>query len=415
MTLAWVSLAALGLAIVAGMIWRVNVGLLALTFAFIVGVGLGGMRVSAVVAGFPAQLFLVLLAMTFLFAQAQVNGTLEKLAGQAVRLARGNPGVVPMLFFGLAVGIATLGAGNIGATALLAPVALAAGARLGISAFLVIIMVANGANAGAFSPIAPTGIVASGLMSDIGLVGLEWRTYWNVFAANAFVAFVGYFALGGLKLMTRDGSRSGETPVAAPQPFTGRQWFTLGVLVALLLAVIVFRVDVALGAFTAATILTLSGAADEEAAIKAMPWGMIVMVCGVTTLVGLLERTGALDRVVDMLVGVSTATTVTGVIAFVTGVVSAYSSSVGVVLPTFLPMSAGLAERLGADPLAIASSINVGAHMVDVSPLSTLGALCLAAAPPGEDRQALFNKVLAWGLSMAVVGAVVCFVFFGVL
>jgi hypothetical protein len=46
-----------------------------------------------------------------------------------------------------------------------------------------------------------------------------------------------------------------------------------------------------------------------------------------------------------------------------------------------------------------------------VSPLSTIGALCLAGAPPDESR-ALFNKLLAWGLSMAVVGATLCYVIF---
>jgi hypothetical protein len=60
--------------------------------------------------------------------------------------------------------------------------------------------------------------------------------------------------------------------------------------------------------------------------------------------------------------------------------------------------------------MAIASSIIVGASLVDVSPLSTLGALCLAHAPLGADRTKLFNQLLAWGLSMAVVGAIVCFV-----
>jgi hypothetical protein len=69
----------------------------------------------------------------------------------------------------------------------------------------------------------------------------------------------------------------------------------------------------------------------------------------------------------------------------------------------------------GGDPLAIASSINVGAHLVDLSPLSTLGALVLANAPLSENRTALFNKLLVWGLSMCFVGAVVCFVFFGLL
>jgi di/tricarboxylate transporter len=416
MSLAWLSVSALGVAIVGGMVLRLNVGLLALALAFGIGIGPGGMRASDIAAGFPVQLFLVLVAVTFLFAQAQVNGTLDKLARQSIRLARGNPGGVPIVFFFLAVAISTMGAGNIAATALLAPVAMAAGARLGVSAFLMTIMVANGANAGAFSPVAPTGIVAAELMADVGLPGLEWRTYWNTFITQSSVAFASYALFGGLRLFRSGRARHDDgSPRAAdlPEPFAARQWLTLGVIAALLVSVIAFQVDVVVGAFLGAAVLTLSRAADEDAAIRAIPWHTLIMVCGVTTLVALIDKTGGIDAVVDVLVRFSTPLTVTAVIALVAGIVSAYSSSIGVVLPTFLPMTSGLAERLGADALAIASSINVGGHMVDVSPLSSLGALCIASAPAGEDKRRLFNQVLAWGLSMAVVGAVVCFLFFG--
>jgi hypothetical protein len=43
-----------------------------------------------------------------------------------------------------------------------------------------------------------------------------------------------------------------------------------------------------------------------------------------------------------------------------------------------------------------------------VSPLSTIGALAIAAIPPGEDARALFRKMLAWGLSMTIFGALFC-------
>src|SRR5262249_29378911 len=116
----------------------------------------------------------------------------------------------------------------------------------------------------------------------------------------------------------------------------------------------------------------------------------------------------------SMLARFASPKTITGFIAFVTGLISVYSSTSGVVLPAFLPTVPGLVARLGGgDPLAIASSINVGAHLVDVSPLSTIGALCIAALVPGtEDPKVLFNKMLAWGLSMTVVGAVTCFLLF---
>jgi hypothetical protein len=116
----------------------------------------------------------------------------------------------------------------------------------------------------------------------------------------------------------------------------------------------------------------------------------------------------------DLLARIASAETVTGVIAFITGLISAYSSTSGVVLPAFLPTIPGLVERLGGgDPVAIASSMNVGAHLVDVSPLSTIGALCLASAPIGENPRALFMKLLAWGMSMTVVGAIACYLLFG--
>jgi di/tricarboxylate transporter len=281
-----------------------------------------------------------------------------------------------------------------------------------------VIMVGNGANAGAYSPIAPTGIVANQLMAQAGLVDVQWVTFWNTFIAQTFVAFAGYFLLGGWKLL-----RSGRTvdmadTRLAPEdlaPLTREQWITVFVTLGLLVSIIAFGLDIIVGAFVASAVLLVTRVSSEDKAIAAVPWGTILMICGVSTLISVLSETGGIDMIVDGLVAISTPTSVTGMVAFVAGLISAYSSTVGVVLPTFLPTVPGLAERLGADALAIASSINVGGHLVDVSPLSTIGALCVAAAVQTEDRRALFNKVLAWGLSMSVVGALVSWVFFGLL
>jgi hypothetical protein len=54
----------------------------------------------------------------------------------------------------------------------------------------------------------------------------------------------------------------------------------------------------------------------------------------------------------------------------------------------------------------------VGGHLVDLSPLSTIGALCLAALPVQTDAPRVFNQLLMWGLSMTVVGAVICWLLF---
>ncbi len=416
MNLAVISVCALALAVVVSCVSRLNVGVLAIALAWIVGVYIGGMPVNTVMAGFPSQLFLTLTGVTLLFALAQCNGTLERITHHAVRLCRGNSGTIPVMFFVLGAALSSMGPGNIATAALLAPLAMSTAVRTGIPLFLMAIMVGNGANSGALSPFAPTGIIVNGLMARHGLPGYALQTYLYNFLAHAVVAFGGYALFGGLKLF---GAGRVVAPVARqddttedPGPFERRHWITMGVIAALILSVVLSTVNVGMGAFLGSVILVLSGSADDGEAIKRMPWRVIVMVCGVTVLISLVEKAQGLDLLVSLVAKIATAGTVTAVTAFLTGLVSVYSSTSGVVLPAFLPMVPGLAAALpGASAIGIAMSMNIGGHLVDVSPLSTIGALCVTGAP-GDESRALFNKLLAWGLSMSVVGAVLCYVVF---
>ncbi len=423
MNLAWISLVALLVAITLSMLTQVNVGVVSLAFAWIVGVYLGGMPLNTVIGTFPVQLFLTLIGVTLLFGMAGINGTLGRLASRAVRACRGNAGIIPVMFFLIALALSSIGPGNIATTAILAPMAMAVGARAAVPPFLMALMVGNGAQAGALSPFAPTGVIVNGIMERIGLAGHEMQTYGNNLFAHVIVTFAAYFLFGGLKLFTRRpagpsvaqsdqaGARS-DAELVETEPFEWVHWLTLGVLTTLVLVVVFFEMQVGMAALTGAALLSLAGAGNEKEAIKKMPWGVVLMVCGVTVLIGVLEKTQGMSLFADLLAKISTPGTVTLTIAFVTGAVSVYSSTSGVVLPAFLPTVPSLATQLGADPLAIASAMYVGGHLVDLSPLSTIGALCIAALPADADSKKLFNQLLAWGLSMMVVGALICWVLF---
>ena len=411
MTLAWISLAALITAIVVSCTTRLNVGILSLALAWIVGVYIGGMKLDEVIGGFPVQLFLMLVGVTLLFAQAQLNGTLDRVAHRAVRLCRGNVGLIPVMFFVLGCGIASLGPGNVATAAMLAPMAMAVAFRARIPAFLMAIMVGNGAQAGSLSPFAPTGIIVNGLMTKIGLGGHEWWNYWSCLVAHAAVAFGGYLAFGGWQLFRR--AYSG-TPAAQAEDETFQRgnWLTIGVILSVMVVVLFFRANIGMAAFAGAVALAALRVADHEQAVRKVPWAPILMVSGVTVLIGLLEKTGGLDLFTAMLARFATRGSLTGVIAFMTGLISVYSSTSGVVLPAFLPTIPGLIARLGGgDPLAIAASMNIGAHLVDMSPLSTTGAICVAAIAAGDEVRATYNKLLVWGMSMTVVGGVGCYLF----
>ena len=416
MTVLWtspgaVTLYALALAIVLSCTTRLNVGLLALALAWVIGIYVADLPLREVTAGFPVDLFLTLAGVTLLFAQAHVNGTLDIVAHNAMRLCRGRVGLVPIMYFALGAALASAGPGNIATTGLLAPMAMATALKMRMSPFLMAIMVGNGCNAGSLSPLAPTGIIVTGLMERIGLPGLEMQTWAYNLIAHAIVAFAGYLLFGGLQLLAR--ADRVEVEVEPRRSLDLHQVTTLGMIALLILGVIFGDFNIGMAAFAGAVLLSLLRAADDGEAIKRMPWGTILMVCGVTVLIALLQKTGGMEIFSSVLSSIATQATVIPVLSVVIGVVSAYSSTSGVVLPAFLPTVPGLVENLGSDnALGIASTMNIAGHLVDVSPLSTIGALCIASIPAGDMSRRLFNQLLAWGMSMTVVGAIICWVLF---
>ena len=412
MTTAVLSLLALVVALGVSMTSRINVGWLAMAFAWLIGVYAAGLRPDVVLAGFPVSLFLTLVGVTLLFAIAEANGTLGALASLVIRLARGNRRMMPALVFVLACALSSIGPGAISTVALVAPLAMAMGVRMGVPALLMALMVANGANAGNLSPFSSVGVIANGAMARAGLPGQEAKVWFANFAAHVVVGVVAF-----VWLSRRPAGRMDDPAVVDSTgtllPLTGRQRVTLAIIGAWIAGVLVFNLNLGLSAFAAAAILLVASAADETEAVRRMPWGIIMMVSGVSVLIAVLEKTGGMDLFTTLLAMAASPGSVNGVIAFVTGAISTYSSTSGVVLPAFLPTVPKLVASVGGDALAIALSINVGSSLVDVSPLSTLGALCVAAVPDPLASRRLFQSLLAWGLSMTLVGALLCQCFAG--
>lgn len=415
MTPAITSLIALGIAIVLSCTSRINVGVLGIAFAWVIGVYQAGYKPDAVMGGFPVTLFMMLAGVTLLFAIAETNGTLERLTHRVVRISGGGVRVLPVVFFLLAFAVASVGPGAISAVALIAPLAMATGVRSGVPRFLTALMVANGANAGNLSPVSAVGVIANTKMAEAGVGGHEVRVWAANFAAHALVAIGAYFLFGGVGTPQLTGAgRPGEGQPgtgtdSADQPLDRKQWLTVGIIAAWIVTVVAFKVNVGLGAFAAASLLAILRAGDESAAVKKMPWGVIVMVCGISVLIGVLEKSGGMDLFSTLLAKLATPGTINGSIAFITGLISTWSSTSGVVLPAFLPAVPALVAKVGGgNPLAVALSINVGSALVDVSPLSTLGALCIATVTDQAESRVLFRQLMIWGLSMSVAGALLC-------
>ena len=412
-----ISLAALAIAVVIAIVRNVNVGPLSLAIALVIGHYMGGVTTKSIIAGYPVNVFIMLAGITYLFAIANINGTLEKLTKFAVKGVRGNVALLPIVLFLLAFALSSLGPGAITICALLAAPTMLLASETKIPAFLMAVMVANGTQAGNMSPIAVAGVIVNGLLQPMGITDFGFTLWMNSLVFFFAIGIGAYLLFGGLKLWKQ--RSAGEASAIAKvdvEPFNFHQYLTLAGIAVLTIGVFFFKLDIGLGGFLVGTVLILLGAANEEKAFKAMPWGAILMVTGVTVLIQLMSKIGGMDLFASIMAKQSTPYTATLVVGFWAALVSAYASTIGIILPAFVPMAPDLLAKIGGtDLLGLISSIVLCGHVTDVSPLSTLGAIFIANAAEDQDRKKLFRDLLIWGLAMSPVGAVVCWFLFTVL
>jgi di/tricarboxylate transporter len=411
------SLFALLIAIVVSVTTSLNIGTLAIGLSLVAGYYIGGVKIADIVKGYPTSLFILLAGTTYLFAIAQTNGTLEKITKYAIKAVRGNVAMLPVVLFLLAFCLSAMGPGQITISALLALPAMLLAEEVGISPLLMALVVGNGAQAGAMSPLAPPGIISASILGKIGLTNVGMTLWMNMLITHVAVSILAYFLFGGMKLLrTKDTGQRESLRNLKVEPFNKSQISTMIGIAVLIIGAVFFKLDIGMGGFMIGAILSLFKFVDEGKAIKAMPWGTILMVTGVTVLVQLMSTVGGMDLFASLIAKMSTAYTVTLVAGFWSGLVSAYASTTGVILPAFLPMAQPLLKQVGGtDLMALLSSIIVCGFVVDLSPLSTTGAVFIANAGPKADKTKLFRNMLIWGLSMSVVGAVVSWLAFTVL
>lgn len=420
MGVAELSLVALLIALTISCLSPKNIGVLAIGLAFIVGGLIAKLSAAKIIAGFPLSLFMTLAGVTYLFGIAQTNGTIDKITQYAVKAVRGNVALLPIVLFFVAFGLSAIGPGQISIAALMAPAVMILAEEVNIPPLLMAVVVGNGAQAGAASPIAPAGVIANSLAAKVGVTGISLPLFLNVALGHFAAAILAYVMFGGLKLWRRQSEGTGDAVKAIldvkVDAFTRQQLMTLGGIALLLVSTLFFKYDVGLTAFTIGAVLTILNAADENKAIKAMPWNTILMVCGVTVLISLMKDVGGMKLFSNIIASVSTPYTATLIVGFVAALLSAYASTSGVIMPAFIPLAPDLVSTMGGGSvLALIYTIVLAGHLTDVSPLSTTGALMIGAAGPKSDKQKLFRSMIMWGLGMSVGGAVISWLLFTVL
>ena len=408
-----------------GTVRSVNLGVLALVGAFGVGLWAFGSEMGEVLAGFPANLFVILVGVTYLFAIAKRNGTVDWLVQGSVRAVRGRVAALPWVMFVLSGILVGLGALSPAAVAIIAPIGMAFAARYRINPLLMGLMVIHGSAAGNFSPLGVLGVITNGIVDRSGLPGSPTILFLANVVFNVALAVIIYLAFGGLRLLRsgdrchdeeRDEPENGLTEpgdggvrvavkasvprVKSPAQQRERVATVVGLAV-LAVGALVFDLDIGFTALTVASVLALMSPATAKAAIADISWGVVLLICGIVTYVGFLESVGTVDYIGDAIASVSSPFLAALVLLLAGALVSAFASTTGILgalIPLAVPLLA--AGELGA--VALVAALSISASVVDSSPFSTNGALVVANAPAGREAM-VYRGLMIWGFSLVLV------------
>jgi di/tricarboxylate transporter len=414
-----------------GTLRPINMGLLGITAAFIVGSAVG-VSEDDIFAGFPGDLFIILVGVTYLFAIANNNGTVDWLVHAAVKSVGGRVALIPWVMFGITAILTAVGSVVPAAVAIVAPIALGFAVRYKINPVLMGLMVVNGATAGGFSPISIFGSIVNGVVERNDLAGNPTLLFFSSLIFNTLLSVVVFFLFGGRDLLNRrvdtdpaatERFKRSETPSGQPTiaggavamtdeaPALNRdRILTLIGIATLVFIALALDWDVGFVAVTIAVVLSLLMPHATKGAAEKVAWPTVLLICGIVTYVALLEEMGTIKWLGDEVAGVGTPLLAALLICFIGGAVSAFASTTGI-LGALIPLAVPFLSQGQIGAVGVIIALCIASSVVDSSPFSTSGALVVANAPD-DKRDFVYKKLLQWGMSMIIIAPITAWAIF---
>ena len=417
--------AAIVAAVALGYRTKINIGLFAIAFAYLIGCFAMGLSPSEVIGMWPLKIFFIIFSVCLFYSFATVNGTLEKLAEHLIYHCRTVPQLLPFAVFFTATLISAMGAGYYTVLAFMAPITLLLCERTGMSLITGGMAVNYGALSGANFVSSQSGIIFRGLMVNAGIP--ENEAFLN--AAGIFVStlVIPLLVISALVFLTGHGKAMKATAFVAtePTPLNREQkttlWLTLTMMAIVLAAPITqilfpdnatlsfinSKMDIGLIASLFSVIALLLKLGDERKAMASVPWATLIMICGVGMLISVAIKAGTIDVLASWMSNSIPPILVPIVFGIVAAFMSLFSSTLGVVTPALFPMVPPIASALGLDPMILFVAIVVGAQATSISPFSSGGSLILGSCTTEQSRATLFPQLLFRAAPLGFVAALV--------
>lgn len=413
MNLGLVSLILLLAAIIIGFWRNSNVGILCIAFSMILMI-VYKINTKDVIAGFSSSLFIQMVGITYLFSIINGNGTLELLARKMVAMVGKRKHLIPFVMYILGFVICAVGPGAIPSLAIIPVIAIPVAISAGINPIMTAIIGDLGVMSGRMSPLTPESAVVRELMTEQGLEANTIPIMIGMTITALVVAVLVYIYYKGWKV-------EADTEVVSRRElpkFNVKQWCSLIGLLVLAVGALFFSWNVGFTGFLVGSILVVIGDAKEKKAIAGIPWNVILMVLGVGILMNIISISGGIDIMVAALEKIMGARTAAMIMAIAAGIMSFFSSGLGVVFPTLIPTASGLAAGLGVSAIQLVTVIVIGGTVSGFTPISTTGALIMAGVAQQENAEERFPQnrlfIELFAVSFIALAVLAIFAFAGV-
>ena len=400
MGIALVSLIILVLVIFIGFFRKINVGLVAILAVTIFGTFIGE-KDSVIIKGFSSSLFIMLLGVSFLCSIGITNGSLELMSNKILKLSGGYAFIAPILIYIIGFGIAAIGPGCVPALGIVAALSLPLGKSTGYDPVMLAIIGEIGSFTGRFSPITPESLLIQKLTEPQGITNYQSIILIYASVTTIILSVIIFIIFKGYKVKTQKMEQN-EIP-----SFNKNQIFTLIGFLIVIIACTFYKRNVGLISFAVGILLILIKAADEKVVFKAISWSTLLMITGFGMLMDIVILVGGVSLLSDSLAKIMTPHTAVAIQGLTGGIMSWFSSAIGVVWPTLVPTVGNIANSVGVPADSLISILCLTASFAGLSPASTGGGLIMAANATDPDftkekENKLFIKLFAISVLMVV-------------
>ena len=400
MEIALVSLIILVLVIFIGFFRKINVGLVAILAVTIFGAFIGE-KDSVIIKGFSSSLFIMLLGVSFLCSIGITNGSLELMSKKILKLSGGYAFIAPILIYIIGFGIAAIGPGCVPALGIVAALSLPLGKSTGYDPVMLAIIGEIGSFTGRFSPITPESLLIQKLTEPQGITNYQSIILIYASVTTIILSVIIFIIFKGYKVKTQKMEQNGIPS------FNKNQIFTLIGFLIVIIACTFYKRNVGLISFAVGILLILIKAADEKVVFKAISWSTLLMITGFGMLMDIVILVGGVSLLSDSLAKIMTPHTAVAIQGLTGGIMSWFSSAIGVVWPTLVPTVGSIANSVGVPADSLISILCLTASFAGLSPASTGGGLIMAANATDPDftkekENKLFIKLFAISVLMVV-------------